>query len=483
MKKVLSILMALVMLLCVIPAMAETTEHEPVTITFGGWGDICLLKDQCAKFTEKYPWITVDVVKEPGRDWYAADLTQLAVEGKMPDIINIENPLQANANGWCYDMTELFRNDPDSKNYPQDFLRYGVVDNKLVGLIGAMYVYGIEVNLSLLEELNIPKPGYDWTVEEWADILRKTTVPGTSWGTINMTEMLEYIFPQFDPNVNALGINTEDFTFTATDEWIECLSLVQGLIDDGVCLNTELSKNVTYSWENTPEQTEWLMQNLGAADNLWVRGKIGMRMRPSWNESWSFNNNELYTGFEWDWYPFPSATPGQMGRTALLNEFLSISATCEHPEEAYLLVKYMSYDMDGYEAKVDIIMNYDYDTMVAKYPEVPEQFVNHGLRIFLLGCSTEERADEIFAKYALETFPGMAAAFANRNNNSFLIPDRYLPGWWDAYGTMNWYLENEMARGLQDTATLAKWSEIEFNREIKTAWESYGNIPYGWTDQ
>ena len=134
MKKTLSLLLALLMLLAVLPAAAEETK-EPVTITFGGWGDIVLLHEQVEKFEEKYPWINVEIVKPAGKDWYTADLQKLATEGNMPDVFNVEDILRFYANGWLYDMTELFENDPDSASYPAWTLPYCYVDGKLDYLI------------------------------------------------------------------------------------------------------------------------------------------------------------------------------------------------------------------------------------------------------------------------------------------------------------------------------------------------------------
>ena len=493
MKKVLSIVMALAMLITLAPvAMAETTEErEPVTITFGGWGDIALLRAQCKAFEEKYPWITVEVVKPAGVDWYADTLTQLAAENNMPDVFNIENPLQAYSNGWCYDLTDLFLDDPDSVVYPEEYLKYGVVNNQLIGVIGAMYAYGIELNLTLLEELNIPIPEYNWTVDEFADILRKTCVADTSWGTIDLNEMLWYILPQYDENVTAGGLDPDTMTFVDNDAMVECFSLFESLMQEDVSINGYFARHIDYSWTtdegNIQKQNDWLMETLGATDNLWLRGKIAMRMRPSWNLTWMANAEAsgVYSGFEYAWYPFPSAVEGQQSRTALLNEFLSVSSTTEHPYESYLLLKYMSFDMDGYEAKIDFMADYDYDKVVADNPDLDTKYINQRLLIWLLGASTEERADEIFAKLNPEEYGlgGLAAAFANRNNNAYLLPDRWLPGVWTCYDNVNWWLVNGFGQGLVDPAWVSAENGNANTKAVQEAWESYGNLTYGWTEE
>lgn len=489
MKKTLSLLMVLAMLLAMVPAALAEEAKEPVTITFGGWGDIVLLHEQCEKFEEKYPWITVDVVKPAGKDWYADSLTQLAAEGNMPDVINIENPLQAYNNGWMYDMTDLFLSDPDSAVYPQDFLQYGVVNNKLVGLIGAMYAYGIEVNLTLLEELNIPIPEYDWTVDEWADILRKACVPGTSWGTETLWEILTYMIPSYVPGTTAAGYDKETLRLPESEGWVEFYNMVETLVADEVSTDTYIARNIDYSWTadeaNIQKINDWKMENFGAADNLWLRGKIAMRMRPSWNMNWDGNNPELYTGFDYDVYPFPTLVEGELAPTALLNEFLGMSATTKHPEEAYLLVKYMTYDMDGYEAKVNHMVNYNKEAMVAKYPEIDPKYMGESIHIWLLGASTEARADEIFAKMDLtgKNKEGLAAIFENRTKNSYLLPDRYVPSYWRSNDFLNWYIQNDMAKGINSPADWATWQVTETNKEIDNAFAAYEGLTYGWTEE
>jgi ABC-type glycerol-3-phosphate transport system substrate-binding protein len=458
MKKTLSLLLALLMLLAVLPAAAEETK-EPVTITFGGWGDIVLLHEQVEKFEEKYPWINVEIVKPAGKDWYTADLQKLATEGNMPDVFNVEDILRFYANGWLYDMTELFENDPDSASYPAWTLPYCYVDGKLVALYGALYAYGIEVNLSLLDELNIEAPDYDWTIDEWADLLRQTTVPGVSFGCESLVPFYEYLIPQLDPSLNCFGYNSTTHTWEESEAMLTSLNLVKDLAQEGVSME-EASRlkfgNYSESEEKTAARTTWLSETLGATDSLWSRGKYAMRVNGSWAMNWDTSSNTAYSGFDWAFYPFPSAVEGELGRTALLNEYLGISSTCEHPEEAYLLLKYMSYDMDGYEAKVDHMVNNDRDAMIAKYPDIDPQYIPSKIKIWLLGVSDDPRADEIFAKMKVEKFEGLALAFANRNNNAFMLPDRYALDWWNCYGQNEWQILTNMIGNDTDPAEVMK---------------------------
>lgn len=481
MRRILSVLLAAVMLLGLVPAVAETAEgKEPVTITFGGWGDYFLLREQCDRFQEKYPWITVDVVKPVGKDWYAADLTQLAAENNMPDVFNIEYPYVAYANEWCYDMTELFRNDPEAANYPEWLLKYGVVNDKLITLCSALYAFGIELNLSLLEENNIPVPSYDWTIDEWADIARKLTVKGKSVGMESILDFMNYIIPQADTTRGCLGFDADNFVWSGNDKIAESFNTFYALCADGASLNDYMVYAIGRAGEETADaaRAAYITESLGASDNLWLRGLVGMRTNASWNLNWDKNQSEIYSGFDWDFYPFPRSEDGE-NRTVLLNEYLSISSTCEHPEEAYLLVKYMSYDVDGYEAKVDYMLNYDKEAMMAKYPEQDAAAFPSSIRIYLTAPTTDPRAEEVFQKLMDEGGrQGLKSIYARRNDNGILDPQRYVPQWWNCYYTTEWWWQ-EMLLGNFDAAMVTE-QMVKYNNDVMSQDMQNFGITYGY---
>ena len=73
------------------PVMAETEEHEPVTLRFMWWGGdarATATLDVIEAFEAKYPWITIEA--EYGSDeGYQEKLTTQLVSGTAADIIQM----------------------------------------------------------------------------------------------------------------------------------------------------------------------------------------------------------------------------------------------------------------------------------------------------------------------------------------------------------------------------------------------------------
>lgn len=484
MKKTLSLVLALMMLLSMLPAaVAETEEHEPVTLTFGGWGNYFVTMEVIEGFEAKYPWINVEFVSPLDRSLMAADLMRLAAEGNMPDVFNIEYPYTAFQNEWCYDMRELFENDPDSADYPEWLLNYCTTNSKLIALINTLYAFGIELNTSLLEENNIPVPGYDWTVDDWAEIARQLTVKGQSVGMEEIEDFMAYIIPQYDTEMGVYGYDDKNHAWHESDIITEAFDLFDGLVQDGAALNNYMFGNIGEegdSDEVDAARATYMAETLGASDNLWLRGKVGMRVNASWNLAWPMNNDSVYSGFEWDFYPFPSGIEGEQGRSVLLNEYLCISASCKHPEEAYLLIKYLSFDMEGYERRIDAMLNYDREAIMAKYPDIDPAYISNSVVSYQMAPSNDERALEIFQKLIdASGMDGLEAIFDKRNDNAMLDPQRYALDWWNCYYTTGWWFDDFMATGMYDAATTMS-QMITYNQQVTERAQKTYNFTYGY---
>ena len=89
MKKLLSILLALSLLLMLIPAMAE----EPITLTFSSWGDAAetaILEGALARFTEE-TGINVEYLYTP--EDYVTKMTTMAAANELPDVGYLSEPI------------------------------------------------------------------------------------------------------------------------------------------------------------------------------------------------------------------------------------------------------------------------------------------------------------------------------------------------------------------------------------------------------
>ena len=174
---------------------SETKKN--VTLTLASWEVNALKAPWMAKFTEKHPEIKVELAEE-GKWLGTEDLAKLAAANKMPDIINVENIYTPVKNNWLMDISSYYQNDPDKAAIYENFIEFGSIGGKLYVLPSNVFFHGIKVNLTLLEDLNIPKPGYDWTIDDFMNILKASSVKGESIGTNNIIWLMKHLPAQMN---------------------------------------------------------------------------------------------------------------------------------------------------------------------------------------------------------------------------------------------------------------------------------------------
>ena len=230
--------------------------------------------------------------------------------------------------------------------------------------------------------------------------------------------------------------------------------------------------------ENTAisnERYDYMMQNYGTTSYHWYKGLFGMNTNSSWALNWTTFFAGVYSGFDWDIYPFPVFNEGEQSRVNLLNEFLSISATCEHPEEAYLLLKYMSYDLDGYQTKVDFMSNYDKRVYMEKYPDVSATSFASTLYIYLMPPSTDERALELFKQINPNMDKeGLKWLFGHMNEGAYLNALRTVPGYETVYNMLYLALRDQIFPGNRTASDMAEELELQANAELNRVRAEYG---------
>lgn len=140
-------------------------------------GEIAEIQPVLEAFRAQYPNIEVVEVPFPGSTGGAFNefLTQRAAADDMPDLMWLDwNDFAPEVtSGYVMPLNDYFDADPESAYVPSGMTDPYVYGGKLYALPCQMNAMGITVNLDMLEELNIEKPGYDWTVDEFIEICKK----------------------------------------------------------------------------------------------------------------------------------------------------------------------------------------------------------------------------------------------------------------------------------------------------------------------
>ena len=206
-------------------APAETASGEPVTITMVGEGEL-VTQLMGEKFTEKFPNIKVEYKHPDGTGWVSNEaLVKWAAAGVLPDIVTLENPDIVYQNNLVIDLKPYFDKDPESANYYQSVIEYSLVNDKMLMIPYQLNFYGVMVNKSLISSNNIPVPDYDWTIDEYVNIVKKLTKKGSLLGSYN-AYMWQHLPAQYDDNLEIAAFSRSEKKYVLGDAWQKTMDVL-----------------------------------------------------------------------------------------------------------------------------------------------------------------------------------------------------------------------------------------------------------------
>lgn len=164
MKKAMALFLSLLLMLGILPALAE----EPVTLTYATFSAAGAQEETLAKmiavFEEKNPDVKIDVRLTGFNDYFTQLATQIA-GGNPPDVfeMNMENFLAYMLRGATADLTDLIA---DRGAYSEGTLAACSKDGKLYAVPMSFSTVVMFYNKALFDQAGVAYPTDDWT---WAD--------------------------------------------------------------------------------------------------------------------------------------------------------------------------------------------------------------------------------------------------------------------------------------------------------------------------
>lgn len=347
-KKIICCLLSGILLLSVLSGCGKDSEKsggastgelergEPITLTYASWEKDPMEKYMIEKFQEKYDWITVDSIQIDQNTWESG-LMQLADTGDLPDVFWCFNLATATENGWTLDITDYYDNDEYNENIPNELKMVGVYDGKRYGTVVHQFPWVIFLNKTLFEQSNVQMPSYNWTYDEMINCAKQFSMPNQYYYGMNGTK---YYFSDIFPIINS--DNLMDLGFDPKNETFNWDTRIAGLNDAFSLINQKVIANLL------PEEKE---KAYGSAD-IWEpeSGKIAMQLDYFWTGSYLQSIVFTSQNMEWVAYPLPSGTSNRQFSTV---DCGAVSASTEHPREAYELLKFMNYGREGWLAKIE----------------------------------------------------------------------------------------------------------------------------------
>ena len=320
-------------------------QTENIVLSYADWGDPVLNQALIDAFEAAYPNIQVDLRQDitgSGGE-FTANLLNAQAANVLPDVFAIDNVPTGFSNGMLYDVTELWDADPDTQLIYPNIRDTAVYNGRRYAIPSFQFVKGIYLNLTLFDYYNIPIPSKDWTYDEFVSLaiqIRQAGINDHVYGIEPWFGDLDFeaIWPTQD--FAEIGYQTwdgEEFHFTS-DAWINAYEAKLDL----------WAQDVVIDYGNLSEDDAAVY----GGGNAWEQGYVGMNIDGSW-QMWFIDPMYENYGIEVGFWPYPGGDAGQFPPTIL--DYLVISSQTEHPEEAYLLAKWMSFGKEGWLERLDAL--------------------------------------------------------------------------------------------------------------------------------
>ena len=347
MKKLVSMLLALVMVLSLCSfSVAESTVPElnttdEITIKFMTWDDFELTQALADKFHELHPNITVEIIQTTTADC-TATLTNLAADNNLPDVffwLDLD-PLMANP--MCLDISPYLEADEEAQTkLYQSLRRVGYVDGKRSYFMPGEFLPAvIYLDKAVFDKLNKELPAQDWTWEQMLELIETMTDPAQGIWAYNFFMGPVTLGPiaLTDNVIGEFGWDGENYHFDTG--WVEMVE--------------KQSEYARLGYQAIQGSDAY---KAVVPDDMWPgeSGHVAIQM----DAYWTMNN--IYTqpaalerGLQMVPYNAPIGEDVEEGGQFGWIDMVSISATTEHPREAYEVAKFLTWGKEGWLERANL---------------------------------------------------------------------------------------------------------------------------------
>jgi multiple sugar transport system substrate-binding protein len=331
----------------------------PVHLTFAMWDDIEHNQWLADQFTKHNPNITISVEFYGGTGVYHSNLLAEAAAGNMPDLwgkLELSTPI---VNGWFYDFSEFWFNDPDVEYYLEALRPQGVIDGRAIMVVTELLPAVVYLDRAVFNRLNVPMPRFDWTYEEMLQTIEHMTRPDMGIFGYNF-----FVAPVTIAPIAQIGGQAEfgwdGQNLNLRGPWADALNW--------------MAQARRLGWEAQYGSAEW--EALTGDAHLWpgVSGRIAMQLDAFWTLSNIYlrDHYRIERGLDMIPYTMPKGANSPNNNKIAWVDFAAISAGTRHPREAYEVLKWMSFMPEAWMYRMQ-----DFPTRIREDGELMYLMPNH----------------------------------------------------------------------------------------------------------
>ena len=320
-------------------ATAPAADHKPVTITFWSAYTARELKDYQQAFVgfhKKYPWITVKGTGNIQDDKIIAAISG----GNAPDALLSFSP--NNTGKFCSSGQWTNLNDRVAKDkfnlsqFPKVALSYSGYKGVQCSLPALADAYGLYMNTAMLKAAGYTSPPK--TLSELTAMAKKLTVrnPDGSLKRIGLNPLFGHYETFADGLRQAYGAPWFDASgqpvLSKDPRWAAMLKWQKSLVD-------------WYGYDKLRKFTAASADEFGASNDFEI-GRVAMQYDGEWRTAFiKAEHPEL----KYSTAPFPAADgqAAQYGSGPIAGDIVAIPKGSKHPDEAWLLIKYLASNTDA----------------------------------------------------------------------------------------------------------------------------------------
>jgi ABC-type glycerol-3-phosphate transport system substrate-binding protein len=294
------------------------------------------------EFNKVYPNVKVNISGFEGD--LNAYLTAQAASNTLPDVVfgweNLNFPI---SQGWVKPLNDFLAKDADIKNVEASLMNTYKFGGKTYAVPTTLQFNSILVNLDLVDQLNMDKPAYEWTIDQFKEYAKKATTD--KYSAINhLWDFDDPMTGMFSKTLAQRGMDPATGKFNLTDgSWVKAISLhkelkaVPGLVSDDL-KNQQL--------RDAGKEDDY-MKKFGKDADALREGKVLFGFHGTWDLSWIRSMN-----YKYDMYPLPQ-DPAVGYRQTVHADHAFMTSKAKSPEAAFELLKWISYGKEGTLARIN----------------------------------------------------------------------------------------------------------------------------------
>ncbi len=329
---------------------ATDMTTEPITLTYFHFDQNETVQYLADRFMQLYPNITV-IVQYENVSTYDDTLLNLVSAKSAPDIIMYSDCDFALSNRLLSDISAYWDSAPETKKIASTINDAGVgtfMTKARYAVPVKFFPTGMYIDRNVLDTLNIEEPTRNWTWGDMIRLIRDATVLDSPDG------MAYYGCGYYNRLDSYYGI-------AARQDIIGEFGFNGRTFDLGVwAVGEQQFSNLKLGGYIAPSTETQAMEDWTGDWEAWAgaTGHVALFTEAFWTYqgTWATENFKQYN-LDIVPYVVPAVSEEDASadhHTIATIDFGGISPTCQHPREAYELLKFMSFGIDGWKTRIEM---------------------------------------------------------------------------------------------------------------------------------